>query len=786
MKQKEAFSRVLIDRLLEQSNWDLTDSKQVRFESSGHAGRSDYVLMGNSGPLCVLEAKAPHQDPYTAKEQARKYAEELRAPFILLSNGREHWFWNYARKSRQDAYRIEKLPSKEDLDWLLKRNLNPPSPLFALINKNYFSQQSLDVLLRGYQLRAIDNIARQYDAGERAFLLEMATGTGKTVLAATIIRRFLETRNAARVLFIVDRIDLAKQTLETFKQLLPEYAPVLFKDVKNQPNALWGSCLVVATIQSLMTGRRFREDFTPFHFDLVLNDEAHRSIYGDSRECVQYFQAIRIGLTATPKAYLKNINIDALEESNPQALEARQLRDTYHFFGCEPGAPSFRYDLVEAVNDPEGPFLCLPKIWDLRSGITTKALEENGWVVEVNGEEETFKIADLERKIFTPKRNEFMCQALVHKAMKSPDGKMGKTIVFAVNQRHASTITKILNHLEPNSAVLITSNVKDASSIAKAFRKGEREERIAVTVDMLSTGYDCKDVLNIALMRPIFSPIQYLQIKGRGTRLYTWEIAGKRYKKDKFMILDFCAVAEYFEERYDYAEPLPTPQQIEKSKTRGNFTENLPSKNESNQKQSDEIPVWQGEDVLLSENEKIIGPNGEKIDVLAFRGSFEQDIQAFSAKDAEFEQAVQEEDDDRIDQILHERFFNRPEMFYTPSKLIASYQAIGTPADFVYHIIKKKELRSKTDTFRSLAGSIILKNNLTFSEGQWIRTIAETIAEDTEDLNKFIEEDPCLFERAQFRGLGGISCLQQSPKVLLALDELRKTQVIQKLMEIRR
>jgi type I restriction enzyme R subunit len=146
-----------------------------------------------------------------------------------------------------------------------------------------------------------------------------------------------------------------------------------------------------------MVDRRYREQFTPFYFDLVINDEAHRSIYGDAREVVQFFQATRIGLTATPKAYLKNVNIAELGEENPKALEARQLRDTYHYFGCEPGMPTYRYDIIDAVKDPEGPFLCLPKIFDVRSDITTKALAEKGWAVMVNEQDENFKIQDLER-----------------------------------------------------------------------------------------------------------------------------------------------------------------------------------------------------------------------------------------------------------------------------------------------------------------------------------------------------------------------------------------------------
>ena len=139
----------------------------------------------------------------------------------------------------------------------------------------------------------------------------MATGTGKTLLCAALIRRFLVTRNAERVLFIVDRIELAKQTLEDFNVILARIQARALQDRPPQPGELLGSCVVVATLQSLMVDRRYREEFTPFHFDLVINDEAHRSIYGDAREVVQFFQATRIGLTATPKAYLKNINVEA-------------------------------------------------------------------------------------------------------------------------------------------------------------------------------------------------------------------------------------------------------------------------------------------------------------------------------------------------------------------------------------------------------------------------------------------------------------------------------------------
>jgi type I restriction enzyme, R subunit len=228
--QNETFSRVLIDKAFEASGWNLLDSQQVQFELSTASGRTDYLLKDRLGRvLCVLEAKREDLDPYDAKEQARGYAENLNAPFVLLSNGREHWFWNYQRADQRDAYRIERLPSREDLERLRLKNLQPPRPLqTAAIRPEYLNHLRPDLTLRGYQIRAMDEIAKGYDEAGHRILLEMATGTGKTLLCAALIRRFLVTRNAERVLFIVDRIELAKQTMEDFNVVLGEYKPVIF------------------------------------------------------------------------------------------------------------------------------------------------------------------------------------------------------------------------------------------------------------------------------------------------------------------------------------------------------------------------------------------------------------------------------------------------------------------------------------------------------------------------------------------------------------------------------
>lgn len=784
--QSEAFSRVLIDKALEFSGWDLLDSKQVVFEQHSGAGRADYLLKNKLGHvLCVLEAKREDLDPYDAKEQARGYAENLKAPFVLLSNGREHWFWNFERSDQRDAYRIERLPSRDDLERIQLKNMQPPRPLQSeIIRPDYLRHLKHDLTLRRYQIAAIDEVGRLFDGeGRRKFLLEMATGTGKTLLCAAMIRRFLATRNAERVLFIVDRIELAKQTMEDFAVVLPEYKPVIFKSAR-RTGELLGASVVVATIQSLMVDRRYREEFTPFYFDLVINDEAHRSIYGDAREAVQFFQATRVGLTATPKAYLKNIDIAQLQSENPKALEARQLRDTYNYFGCEPGLPTYRYDIIDAVKDPEGPFLCLPKIFDLRSDITTQALAESGWAVVVNEQEESFKIQDLERKIFTPARNRLMCEAFIKEAQKDPEGKIGKSIVFAVNQTHATNLTKIFNELQPNLAVTITSRVKDASSIAKDFRDGRRVERISVSVDMLSTGYNCRDVLNIGLLRPIFSPTEYIQIKGRGTRRFTFKIGHAEYEKKNFFLLDFCAVAEYFEEKYDYTVPLKVPRERKESEPQpprggeagpGVGTEGAPSKE---QEPPREIPVWEGTDVLTSREVIEVGPDGEKVDVMTFRGSFERDVRDFTERDADMKAAVSDEDDDAVETLMNERFYHQPKMYYSPDKLIRSYGVPAPTPAFVYNAVGKKPLPTKDAIVADTVDSIAARFNLRYNEQKWLDATSQLLADDPEALRKFVDGDMTVFTSSQFNQLGGVRALSQFDERDEVFEALRQSVLV--------
>jgi type I restriction enzyme R subunit len=758
----EVFSRVLIDAALSSSGWTLTDAGEVEFEPRAGGGRVDYLLKDRAGRvLCVVEAKREDLDPYDAKEQARGYAENLGAPFVLLSNGREHWFWNYEQAHQRDAYRIERLPSREDLERARLRNRTPARPLQTeLITPEYLRPLGSELVLRGYQIDALQAVARGYDEeGRRKFLLEMATGTGKTLLCAVLIRRFLRTRNAERVLFIVDRVELARQSIEVFASVLGEYKPVIYREARRSDELL-GSSVVVATIQSLTTARRYREEFTPFYFDLVINDEAHRSIYGDAREAVQYFQATRLGLTATPKAYLDNLDLERLSKEDPRALELRELRDTYSYFGCRPKEPTFRYDLRDALQDPEGPFLCPAQIVDCRSDITTQSLQDAGWTVRVNEQDENFKIQDLERTIFTPHRNRVMCETFLQEAQRDPTGQLGKSIVFAVNQDHATEITRILNSLNPEIALTITSRVPGSSSLAKEFRDGRRTERVAVSVDMLSTGYDCQDLLNVVLMRPIFSPSEYIQIKGRGTRRYTFRVGNTEYEKKLFSILDFCAVAEFFEERYDYDSALRLPSADGHRRDHGEGYEQALAEAGPDGLSRREIPVWEGFDRIVSQEVRIVGPEGEKVDAMSFRGSFERDLIDFRDDDPDLERAVCDEDDDTIESIVQERFYHRPDMYYSADKLVISYGVPARTAAFVYNALGRRPLPTREEVINDTVDSIAARFNLRYDEQRWLSTTVELIAHDGEALVDFLEgRYTRLFERAQFRILGGLSAL---------------------------
>jgi type I restriction enzyme R subunit len=424
------------------------------------------------------------------------------------------------------------------------------------------------------------------------FLFEMATGTGKTLTAAAVIKLFMRTGNAQRVLFLVDRLELETQAWKAFVRLLKnDFRTVIYKE--NRDN--WRNAeIVVSTVQSLQFDNKFRRLFSPTDFDLLISDEAHRSIGGNSRAVFEYFIGYKLGLTATPKDYLKRIDPARISGRDPRDWERRQLLDTYKTFGCESSEPTFRYSLIDGVR--EG-YLINPVVVDARTEITTELLAEEGYSVMQENEdgelvEQTFCGKDFEKKFFSDETNGVFCETFLKNAFRDPlCGEIGKTIVFCVRQDHATRITKALNELadvmfpgkyNSDFAVQVTSNVTGAQQMAVNFDAKNNnlnghtrfldgyissKTRVCCTVGMMTTGYDCEDLLNIVLLRPIFSPTDFIQIKGRGTRKYIFrhvdkeggQVQGHAKPKEKFKLFDFFAVCEYFEEKFNYDEVIELP-----------------------------------------------------------------------------------------------------------------------------------------------------------------------------------------------------------------------------------
>lgn len=639
LDRKEAKARLVINKLLEKAGWRLTDDANGKatvtvenhviedrpdeesslgddFEKMS-GGYADYVLWNHEGkPLAVLEAKRSRIHPLDAKEQARDYAKRLGVRWVILSNGSTHFQWNIEEGNPKEVIH---LPSPESLESNVEINRDTQTLIDEQVERDYVvltqmpnhrddprwadadgQKQMEDVeglrFLRPYQLDAIRALQTAVSNGKKRFLFEMATGTGKTLTSAAIIKLFIKTQNASRVLFLVDRLELENQAYKNFRKYLsPDITAYIFKD---HPDDWQRAEVVVATIQSIMHNNRFQEVFNPHDFDLIISDEAHRAIsgIGASRDVFEYFSGYKLGLTATPKDYLKNLDQEHLSSADPRELERRVQFSTYKTFGCESGDPTFRYSLLDGVKDG---FLVNPYVLDCRTKVTTQLLSDEGYAVVNNaddeGEEEAiYHAGDFERKFFSPETNRKFVELFFQKANRDPiSGEIGKTIMFCVSQSHARKITQLLNEYalqnfpglyNSDFALQITSNVRDAQNFTIQFANNNlsgngrslagyktSKTRICVTVGMMTTGYDCPDLLNICLLRPIFSPQDFVQIKGRGTRKHTFsysqrlegESVAQTEQKRNFYLFDFFANCEFFEHDYPYDEIPELPRQKE-------------------------------------------------------------------------------------------------------------------------------------------------------------------------------------------------------------------------------
>lgn len=728
----EATARIKINKLLEESGWRFFDNAEgkanislessVKYDDLGDdfekakGGKIDFLLLDERGkPLVVLEAKKESIEPLEAKEQARRYAVSNKVNYVILSNGNIHYFWNIEKGNPE---LITNFPRPKSLQNFTEFSPNPERLYNEQVNDDYIALTMLSNyaefpeyqneatrqdfiknnrlrFLRYYQVEAIHSIQAKIKEGGKRFLLEMATGTGKTLTSAAAIRLFIRTGNARRVLFLVDRLELEEQARKDFTNYLKnDYTTVVYKENKSD----WRKAeIVVTTIQSLLVNNKYRSHFSPTDFDLIVSDESHRLIGGgNSRALFEYFLGYKLGLTATPKDYLKNIDTDNFDD--PRELEKRVLLDTYTTFGCDSGVPTYRYTLAQGAKDG---ILVQPTVIDARTDVTTQLLSDEGYSALVTltnesgeevSEEVQYKQSQFEKKFFSDITNNLFVQTFIDNAWLDPiTNEIGKSLVFAVSQKHAAKLTQLLNVYAdkkwPNKyksdfAVQVTSNVMNSQQMTvdfsndkllgySQFRKDDdvlmdyktSKARVCVTVGMMTTGWDCPNILNLALMRPIFSPTEFIQIKGRGTRIFTFEHKHKdgydeqtiQVKKESFKLFDFFAVCEFFEEKYDYDQVLKLPSPKPTVDGVPPFKEPKPKKDGFEYTQSDQISSW---------NESKVGFEGMKVDKMFFQ-QFEEEIQ----QDTDIVQAMEEGNLDTATYLTLEKFLKQDGSQYSLDKL---------------------------------------------------------------------------------------------------------------------
>jgi type I restriction enzyme R subunit len=544
----EAFSRVKIDAQLKDEGWDILNPNAVRFEYRVEDGtRADYVLCNRHGhSLAVVEAKKAAINPGEAEAQAKSYAEQLKVPYIFLANGNEVRFWEW----ETDAFpRIVKtFYSQDDLERRAATRQIRKSATDVPIDRR--------IVERDYQIDCIEALCREMAAGRRKLLVEMATGTGKTRMAAAFIKRLFEANAVTRVLFLVDRIPLAKQTEDAFAEHLPDFpcyvlrAGRRFQDEKR---------ITITTLQSMVNTYG---DYSAGYFDLVISDECHRSIYGKWSGVLKHFDGVQVGLTATPCV------ADPADFGDEE--DKLTIRDTLRFF--EVDKPTFTYKMKDAIRDG---YLVPYQIYKAK---TVKTAADGGFPVkrdeldwsamdaETRAEFEklfegtdtiTIDPAALERKFTIPERNRAIVREFRQVLENGyTDGKgvlrkplLGKVIVFAVTKRHAETLAQMLDagfaDKKPSPDVryadfvvsgMGADDTVDGMTKIKRFKK-EPFPQILVSVNMLDTGFDCPEVVSLVFARFTKSAILYQQMRGRGTR--------KSKGKGVFTMFDFVGVTEF-------------------------------------------------------------------------------------------------------------------------------------------------------------------------------------------------------------------------------------------------
>ncbi|MCH2228694.1 MAG: DEAD/DEAH box helicase family protein [Crocinitomicaceae bacterium] len=542
----------LIDKQLQEAGWNINDQTQVGIEYDINVGLpdgvsepqtpyqghqySDYVLYGKDGKvLAVVEAKKTSANAELGREQAKQYCQNIQKesggelPFCFYTNGHEIFYWdlgNYPPK------KVIGFPTRDDLERYsyIRRNRKPLAQ--ELINT--------DIAGRDYQIHAIRSVMEGIEKKRQKFLLVMATGTGKTRTTIAMVDALMRAGWAERVLFLVDRIALRNQALEAFKEFLPNeprWPKIGEKEIAKDRR------IYTSTYPTMLNIIRDEEhSLSPHFFDLIVIDESHRSIYNTYQEVLDYFNTTTLGLTATPT--------DVIDHN------------TFKLFECEDGLPSFAYSYEEAVNNIP-PYLCDFQVMKIQTkfqeeGISKRTISledqkdlilEGKEVAEIN-----FEGTDLEKSVINKGTNVTIVKEFMEESIKDPNGVLpGKTIFFCSTKAHARRIEKIFDSLYPEYAgelakVIVSDDprVYGKGGLLHQFTHNDMP-RIAVSVDMLDTGIDVRELVNLVFAKPVYSYTKFWQMIGRGTRLLEpTKMKPWCSEKDTFLIMDCWDNFEYF------------------------------------------------------------------------------------------------------------------------------------------------------------------------------------------------------------------------------------------------
>lgn len=534
--------RLIIDLELNRAGWDLSGPHDQEYEVTGMPnatgkGYADYVLWGDDGkPLAVVEAKKTTVNPKVGRQQAKLYANCLeqmhgQRPVIYYTNGYETHLWD---DTAYPPRLVAGFSKKDELQSLILRRPTREALATTTLNKT--------IVERYYQHRAIGNIVEQFGKKRRKALLVMATGTGKTRMAIALVDLLQRAGWVKRALFLADRISLVNQAVGAFKKHLPQSNPVNLVTDKGQTGRVYVS--TYPTMMGLIDATDDNEArFGVSHFDLVIIDEAHRSVYQKYGAIFRYFDSLLVGLTATPREQVD--------------------RNTYRLFDLEPGVPTDAYELETAVADE---WLVPPKAQQVdlrfpREGIDYDELSEEeqaeweslDW--GEGGDPGRVNASAINNWLFNTDTVDKVLKHVMANGHRVEGGdRLAKTIVFARNHDHAAFIEERFNHHYPHFqghfARVIDHQVKYPQSLIDEFSQKDKAPHIAISVDMLDTGIDVPEVANLVFFKPVYSKIKFWQMIGRGTRLCP-DLLGPGEDKPDFRVFDFCFNFAFFRENPD-------------------------------------------------------------------------------------------------------------------------------------------------------------------------------------------------------------------------------------------